>query len=469
MHDILSLDGTSLLTAYRNRTLSPCEVINAVLAAIERHNGAVNAFCLVDADGARQGARASEGRWMRGEPAGPVDGVPVTIKDAFLWAGHPNRGGSRNSPAEPVPENAPAVEDLLEAGAIPIGKTTLPEFGWKAVGDSPLYGVTRNPWDTRMTTGGSSAGAGAAAALNLGMMHLGMDSAGSIRIPSAFCGVFGLKPSHGRVPSFPPLPFGLISDVGPMTRTVRDAALMLTVTADPDARDISALHTPAPDYRVGLEDGVRGLRMAWSPRLGFVEKLDPEIEEITAGAARAFEEMGATVEEADPDWKDPLDMMRLIWRVGSWSELSSVPQDRWGDSDPDLVAFAQPGRDIKAIEFVTGANGRTPLFRTMADFHTRYDVLLTPTVATAPFEVKHNTPPDRRFGDEWFKWAPYSYPFDLTLQPAATVPCGLTKAGLPVGLQIIAPYLRDDLVLRVARSFESIRPWPTITEPRVCH
>jgi aspartyl-tRNA(Asn)/glutamyl-tRNA(Gln) amidotransferase subunit A len=467
MNDILSLDGIGLLTAYRNRTLSPLEVIDTVLAAVERHNGVVNAFCLIDAEGARRAARASEQRWMRGAPVGALDGLPVTIKDAVMWAGHPNREGSRNTPTAPVRESAPAVEYLLEAGAVPIGKTTLPELGWKAVSDSPLYGLIRNPWDTRMTTGGSSAGAAAAAALNLGVMHLGMDSSGSIRVPASFCGVFGLKPSHGRVPAYPPLPFGLLSDVGPMTRTVRDAALMLTVMARPDPRDINAIQTPAPDYRVGLEDGVRGLRMAWSPRLGFVEQLDSEVEEIVARAAKIFEQLGAVVDAVDPDWEDPIDMIRMTWRVGKWQMLSSIPEERLKESDPGLVALAKSGRDIKAIDFINVANGRTPLFRNIMQLHQRYDVLLTPTVATTAFEVGHNTPPDGRFGDEWFKWVPYSYPFDLSLQPAATVPCGRTKAGLPVGLQIVAPYLRDDLVLRAARAFESAQPWQTIAEPNV--
>jgi aspartyl-tRNA(Asn)/glutamyl-tRNA(Gln) amidotransferase subunit A len=469
MDDILALDATALLNAYRRRTLSPREAVDAVLAAIGRHDPSINAFCEVDEDGARRAAADSESRWMRGAPAGLLDGVPVTIKDAILWAGHPNRGGSRTSPPDPAPENAPATEDLLDAGAIPVGKTTLPEFGWKAVGDSPLYGITRNPWDTRMTTGGSSAGAGAAAALNLGMLHLGMDSAGSIRIPAAFCGVCGLKPSHGRVPSFPPLPFALLSDIGPMARTVRDAALMLTVIADPDPRDIWALQSASPDYRTGLEDGVRGMRIAWSPRLGFVGQLDADIEHICAQAARVFEELGATVEQADPQWHDPVDVIRMIWRVGSWSELSGVDQARWGECDSDLVAFAQPGRDIRAIDFLNGANGRTPLFRAMSTFHQRYDLLLTPTVATSAFEVGHLTPPDGRFGGEWFNWASYSYPFDLTLQPAITVPCGQTAGGLPVGLQIVGPYLRDDLVLKAARAFESVRPWPRLDAPRVRH
>ena len=469
MDDILALDATDLLSAYRRHILSPREVIDAVLAAIGRHNPAVNAFCLVDQEGARKAALESEQRWMCGAPHGLLDGVPVTIKDAIMWQGHPNRGGSKTSPPDPAPEHAPTVEDLLDAGAIPIGKTTLPEFGWKAVSDSPLYGITRNPWDTRMTTGGSSAGAGAAAALNLGMLHLGMDSAGSIRVPSSFCGVFGVKPTHGRVPSYPPLPFALISDIGPMTRSVRDAALMLAVIADPDARDIWALHNPAPDYRVGLEDGVRGLRIAWSPRLGFIDRIDAEVEQIAARAAHVFEELGAKVEQADPQWQDPIDIIRLLWQVGSWTELSGADRGRWHECDPGLVACALQGKDIAAADFIQGANGRTPLYRTMSEFLLHYDLLLTPTVAASAFEAGHNTPPDGRFGDDWFNWSSYSYPFDLTLQPAATVPCGQTRDGLPVGLQIVGAYLRDDLVLKAARAFETARPWPKLDAPRVRH
>ncbi|MGK4005234.1 amidase [Sorangium sp. So ce1036] len=467
MRDVLSFDGVSLLAAYRNRSLSPREVVEWVSGRIGQLDPSVNAFALVDAEGALAAARASEERWMKGTPMGLADGLPVTIKDAIAWAGHPNRSGSRASDPAPVKESGPSVERLLAAGAIPLGKTTLPEFGWKGVSDSPLYGQTRNPWDTRLTSGGSSAGAGVAAALNLGVMHLAMDSAGSIRIPGAFCGVFGLKPSHGRIPSVPPTPFALVLDVGPMARTVRDAALLLTVTAGADPRDIWANQMPAQDYRVGLEDGVRGLRLAWSPRLGYVKALDRDVEELSARAARVFEELGATVEEADPGFEDPIEIIRTLWRTGSWSELRAVPEERWSEMDPGFVETAAAGRDISAADFFASVNRRTAVFATMAQFHARYDLLLTPSVATVPFEVGRDTPADGRFGDDWMSWAPYSYPFDLTLQPAATVPCGVTASGLPVGLQIVGPLLRDDLVLRAARAFEGIRPWPAVTEPRV--
>jgi len=469
MTDVLSFDGAGLLAAYRNRSLSPVEVIRAVLAGIERHNPAVNAFNLINADEALAAAKESEARWSAGSPKGLADGLPFTVKDNMIWAGRPTRRGSSTSDPAPAAENAPAVDRLLAAGAIPIGKTTLPEFGWKGLSDSPLTGLTRNPWDTRMTTGGSSAGAAAAAVLNLGILHLGTDGAGSIRIPAGFCGVFGIKPSYGRVPAHPPSPFAIVSHVGPLTRRVRDAAVMLAIIAAPDARDITAATAPAPDYRVGLEDGLRGLKIAWSPRLGYVQRLDPEIEALAAAAARAFEELGATVEEADPAFGDPTEVLNTLWHVGAWSVVRAVPEARRGEIDPGFVAIAERGRSVLGADFVAAANARAALSAAMARFHEAYDLLLTPTLATPAFEVGRNTPPNGAFGEDWLAWTPYSYPFNLTLQPAATVPCGLTRAGLPAGLQIVGPMNRDDLVLKASRAFESVRPWPLLAEPNRRH
>jgi aspartyl-tRNA(Asn)/glutamyl-tRNA(Gln) amidotransferase subunit A len=469
MNDILALDGASLLAAYRNRTLSPVEAAEAFLGAIERQNPVVNAFNVIDADGARAAARASEERWSKGSPRGIADGLPFTVKDNLLWAGHPIRRGSRTSSPEPVAESAPAVDRLIESGAVPLGKTTLPEFGWKGIGDSPLTGITRNPWDTRVTTGGSSAGAAAAAVLNLGILHLGTDGAGSIRIPAGFCGVYGIKPSFGRVPAYPPSPFAIVSHVGPLTRSVRDAALMMSVIAAPDARDMTAMNTPAPDFRIGLEDGVRGLRIAWSPRLGYVKTLDPEVEALTAAAARAFEELGATVEEADPGFANPVDTLNMLWHGGAAALVRAIPESRRSEVDPGLLVHAKLGWNLLAGDFAAAANARFPLATAMARFHERCDLLLTPTLAAPSFAVGHNVPPDDSFGDDWVGWTPYSYPFNLTLQPAATVPCGLTQDGLPVGLQIVGPMRADDLVLRASRAFESVRPWPILAEPRAKH
>ncbi len=469
MKDILSLDVMALVSAYRERKLSPREAIGAVLDAIDRVNPAVNAFCVVDRDAALQAATASEKRWAAGNPSGPLDGVAFTVKDNIVWTGHPTRRGSKTTSEAPSLENAPSVDRLLEAGAIPVGKTTLPEFGWKGLGDSPLYGLIRNPWDTRMTTGGSSAGAGAAAALGLGRLHIGTDGAGSIRIPASLCGIYGIKPSFGRVPAHPPSPFAIVSHVGPMTRSVSDAAIMLGTIAAPDPRDMTALVPPPQDYLAGLELGVRGLRIAWSPRLGYVETLDPEVEELTAKAARVFEEFGATVEELDPGLVDAIETLETLWYVGAWSVLRGIPEARWKDVDPGFVAVAERGRRILGADFVAAANARGTLYLAMERFHEQYDLLLTPTLATASFEVGNNTPPDGRFGQNWIDWAPYSFPFNLTLQPAATVPCGFTRAGLPVGLQIVGAIQRDGQVLRASRAFETARPWPSLDDPRIKH
>ena len=469
MTDILSLDVPRLVAAFRDRKASPRDAVDAMLGAVERHNAALTAFCHVDPDGARLAAKASEKRWKAGKPLGVLDGVPFTVKDNLVWRGAPTRRGSTTTGDAPAEENAPAVDRLIEVGAIPVAKTTLPEFGWKGLGDSPLYGIARNPWDTRMTTGGSSAGAAAAAALGIGPLHLGTDGAGSIRIPASFCGVYGFKPSFGRVAAFPPSPFAIVSHVGPITRTVSEAASMMSVIARPDPRDINAIVTPPQNYLAGLEVGIRGVRIAWSPRLGYVRDLDPEVEALTAAAARTFGELGAKVEEADPEFDDPADILDTLWDSGGWSILRSVPQADWPSIDPAFVAIAERGRTVLGSDFVAAAGARSRIYTAMARFHERYDLLLTPTVATPAFAAGHDVPPGGPFGAGWLSWTPYSYPFNLSLQPAATVPCGTTAAGLPVGLQIVGPMLRDGLVLRASRAFEAARPWPMLSTPNIRH
>ena len=317
MTDLLRLDVAALVDGYRTGAFSPREVVDAVLDAAEAADAIVNAFRLIDREGARKAARTAERRWKAGNPKSPFDGVPFTVKDNVLWAGKPVRRGSTTTSEASATENAPAVDRLLEAGAVPFAKTALPEFGWKGVGDSPQHGITRNPWDTRMTTGGSSAGAAAAAALGIGPVHLGTDGAGSIRIPASFCGVFGLKPSHGRVPAYPLSPLHIVSHTGVLTRSVADTAAALAVIGTPDPRDILAVVTPPQNYLAGLEVGVRGVRIAWSPRLGYVERLDPEVEALCRDAVQVFEACGAKVEEADPGFPSPLPMLQTIWQAGA--------------------------------------------------------------------------------------------------------------------------------------------------------
>ena len=464
--DPANLSATELLPLYRKKALSPVEATRAVLDRINRFEPVINAFCLVDEEAALAAARASEARWQRGEPVGLVDGVPTTIKDVVLTKGWPTLRGSRAvDPNQPWDEDAPPTARLREHGAVLLGKTTTPEFGWKAVTDSALTGVTRNPWDTTKTPGGSSGGAAAACALGMGALHVGSDGGGSIRIPAGFTGIFGLKPSFGRVPSHPPSPFGTLSHVGPMTRTVADAALMLTVLALPDSRDWFALPYDGRDYRIGLEDGVRGLRIAFSPDLGFVQDVDPEVAAIVARAVEAFTELGARVEERDPDFDDPIGIFRPHWYVGAASLVAGFSEAQRGRMERGLLEIAAEGAQIPLMVYVEAMKQRAALGEHMRRFHEDFDLLLTPTLPIPAFEAGREQPDPARH-PRWINWAPFSNPFNLTQQPAASVPCGFTAAGLPVGLQIIGPMHADHLVLRAARAFEAMRPWPTPEAPR---
>ncbi|MBX6424732.1 MAG: amidase [Variibacter sp.] len=466
MTDLSALTAAELVRLYRRRALSPVEVARDAFARIERFEPEINAFVLTDPERALASAKASEQRWAKGEPLGLVDGVPATVKDNVLAKDWPCRRGSLTSDERPVAEDAPAVARLREHGAVLLGKTTLPEFGWIGVCHSPLTGVTRNPWKLDRTPGGSSGGAAAAAALNLGQLHIGTDAAGSIRIPASFSGVFGFKPSFGRVPAYPASPFGTLSHTGPITRTVTDAALMLTVIAEPDGRDMAAWNTTPPDFRIGLEEGVRGLRIAWSPRLGYVQKLDKEVEATTAAAARAFEELGAHVEEADPGFPDPAEIILTLWQAVSATVVEAFSAADRAKMDPGFLRVAERGKRYTLTDYLAAANRRAEYANIMHRFHQRYDLLLTPQMAIPALEAGLEAPTDGSFGDQWVTWSPYTYPFNITQQPAASVPCGFTADGLPIGLQIVGPAHADALVLRAARAFESLRPFATLAAPR---
>jgi aspartyl-tRNA(Asn)/glutamyl-tRNA(Gln) amidotransferase subunit A len=456
--DIAYTSATSLLDLYRKRALSPIEVTSLLLDRLEALQPRINAFCIVDRDGALAAARASEQRWTRGGEIGRrLDGVPVTIKDLVLMRGFPTRRGSRLvDPNQDWSEDAPATARLREAGAVILGKTTTPEFGWKALGDSPLTGITRNPWELSRTPGGSSAGAAAACAAGIGPSHLGSDGAGSIRIPCAFSGVFGLKPSFGRVPAYPLSPMGLLAHIGPMARTVADAALMLTVLSAPDHRDPYALPPEDRDYCDGLEDGVRGWRIAFSPTLGYA-RVDPEVAVAVAEAVRSFEALGAIVEEVDAIFPSPREAIFTLWAAGAALLLGAYPADERALVDPGLVATAAEGEEISAVDYLGADLVRTALGQQMAAFHRKYDLLLTPTmpIPALPVGQDLNDPATER---HWIDWSPFSYPFNMTRQPAASIPCGLTRTGLPIGLQIVGPLYADDRVLRAARAFEMTQP-----------
>jgi aspartyl-tRNA(Asn)/glutamyl-tRNA(Gln) amidotransferase subunit A len=456
--DLALLSAADLAAGYRDRRFSPVEVIDAVLARIARLDPRLNAFRLVDGEAARAAARESEARWRRGEPAGLLDGVPTTVKDLVITRGWPTLRGSRTISADqPWTEDAPAVARLREAGAILIGKTTTPEFGWKGVTDSPLTGITRNPWNPDHTPGGSSGGAAVAAAAGMGALHIGTDGGGSIRIPASFTGIFGLKPTFGRVPAYPASPFGTLAHLGPMTRTVGDGALMLTVLAGPDSRDWYALPPTGTDYRAGLEDGVAGLRIAYAPTIAKAP-VEPAVAAAVAAAARLFAELGAVVEEVDPGLPDSAETFRRHWYPGAAAVLQAYSPAQRSAMDPGLVEIAAEGAALGLLDHLAAVKQREALGQTMNRFHRRWDLLLLPTMPLTAFAAGSEVPAAGGAA-RWIDWTPFTYPFNLTRQPAASVPCGLSPDGLPIGLQIVGPLYQDGLVLRAARAFERARPF----------
>ena len=457
--DLADCTATTLLRLYRSRQASPVDATRAVLARIERLNPILNAYCHVAAENALASARASEARWAQGAPVGELDGVPVSIKDLILTAGWPTLRGSRTiDPNQPWDVDAPAAARLRESNAVLLGKTTTPEFGCKGETNSPLTGITRNPWNPAKTPGGSSGGTAAAVAAGLGPLSVGTDGAGSVRIPAAFCGNFGLKPSFGRVPAHPLSPFGTVAHLGPHTMSVADAALMMNVLKKPDARDWTSLPYDPTDYTIGLEDGVRGLRIAYSPALGYA-KVHPEVAAAVERAVQSLADQGAHVEAVDPGFSNPLEITTGLWFVGAWTLWNGLTPAQQAVTDPDFKAEAELGSSYSALDVQRLQLRRGELGSHMRRFMQRFDLVATPSVAVPAFDARpagHSA----MQSDTMLGWTPFSYPFNLTQQPACTIPCGLTSDGLPIGLQLVGPMFGDALVLRAARAYESVRPIP---------
>jgi len=457
MSDPTQMAAEDLLALYARRALSPVEALAATTERVARLNASLNAFAVMN-PGALAAAGDSEARWRAGRPIGPLDGVPVTVKDLIDIQGLPTRRGSRLTDPAPAAEDAPMVLALKAAGAVIIGKTTTTEFGWKTPGDCPLHGITRNPWNFHHTPGGSSCGAGAAAAAGFGALHVGTDAGGSIRIPAAWCGVVGLKPSFGRVPQWPLGAFAPVAVAGPMTRTVRDAALMLNTLARHDLRDPYCLPDDARDWRCGIEDGVAGMKVAVLRRPGFDAPVDWEGIAAVEQAAGLLMERGAEVEEADPDLPDTRAIFSRVWGVALARLVHSFPETRRHMLDPGLLAVAAAHTGLSAEEYMEFETSRLAAAHAMARFHQRYDLVLSPVVANPPpLADAATTNPVEAL---WTTWAPWTAAANLTRQPAISVPMGFSPNGLPRAVQLAAALYRDDLVLRAARAIEVVQPFP---------
>lgn len=451
------MPAADLAEAIRKKQVSPIEAVDAVLGRIESLNPRLNAYCTVTADAARAEARAAEAAVLRGDRVGPLHGVPYSVKDLVITRGVRTAFGSRIYEHNVPDEDAPVVERLRAAGAILVGKTTTPEFGWKGTTDSPLTGISRNPWDLTKSPGGSSGGAAAAVAAGLGPLAVGTDGGGSIRIPGSFCGVFGLKPTCGLVPVYPVPTTGTLSHVGPMTRTVRDAALMLSIMAGPDDRDPLSFPATGGDYAHGLETGVRNIRVAWSPTFGYA-RVAPEVRRVTEAAALRFQEQGCRVELVEEVFEDPDPIWAPLFYAGVAARLQDALPE-WRDRiDPGLLEVIEEGKRLGATAFKKAEFGRASFYQNVRKLFLKYDLLLSPTLAAAPFAAGMERPLESP-GQSRLSWVAFTYPFNLTGQPAATVPCGFTADGLPVGLQIVGARLQDALVLRAAAAFEAAAPW----------
>ncbi|WP_291411048.1 amidase [Actinophytocola sp.] len=452
------LSATELLAAYKAGSLSPVEVTRDALDRIAAVNDAVNAYCLVDPDRTLADAAASEERWRRGEPHGLLDGVPVSIKDILLSRGWPTLRGSLSVDRDQAWDvDAPAVARLREHNAVLVGKTTTPELGWKGVTDSPLTGVTRNPWDVTKTAGGSSGGAAAAVATGTSPISIGTDGGGSVRIPAAFSGVFGIKPTYGVVPLFPASPYGTLAHVGPLSWTVADSALALDVLSGPDSRDWTAGPPRERSLSATLEAGVAGMRIAFSPTLGFA-RVDREVAALVAAAARTFTELGARVEVVDPAIVDPVEAFHVLWFAGAAASVVTLSPEQRARLDPGLLEICEEGATRSALDYLAATGVRAELGRIMGEFHEHFDLLLTPTMPIAAFDAGIEVPAGSQAA-RWTGWTPFTYPFNMTQQPAASLPCGFTSTGLPVGLQVVGPKHADARVLTACRAFEEARPW----------
>ena len=455
--EIAYMSATELIAAYEARTLSPVGVAESTLRRIERLDPLLNAFVTVTGDLAMEQAKKAEDLVNRGLDARLL-GVPLSIKDITITEGIRTTFGS-HARADYVPsEDAPMVELFRDDRSVLLGKTTTPEFGWKGETSSPLLGTTRNPWDPARTPGGSSGGAAAAVAAGLGPIAHGTDGAGSIRIPASFSGIFGLKPSYGLIPVYPASAVGDLAHWGPMTRTVADAALFMDVTAHPDPRDRTSWQGPG-GYVAALAQPLRPLRIAWSSDLGFAT-VEPEIAAITRAAAEALSaEFGANLIEAHPPLGDPWPIEDAIWSSGM-AALYEDSLDAFRDQlDPGLLAVIEHGQSLSAVDLAIMARRRNAYGDGWRRFMEGYDILLTPTLPCTAFPVGQDHPgtiAGREVG--YLSWTAFTYPFNVTGQPAATVPCGFDAQGLPVGLQIVGGWKDDTTVLQAAAAFERAMP-----------
>ena len=456
--DLTFKTALELRQAITARQVSPVEVMQATLARAERFDPKLNCFATYTPELALEAAKKAEQDLMAGNAIGPLHGLPISVKDLIAVKDLKLTFGSRANANNVAAVDAPSVERVRAAGACIIGKTTTSEFGCKAVGDSPLTGVTRNPWDITKTPGGSSCGAAASVAAGMTPFALGTDGGGSIRVPCSLTGLFGIKAQFGRVPVYPVAATPTLAHVGPIARTVRDAALLLSVISGHDRRDPFAIAGAVPDFLGACDQPVQRMRIAWSRTLGYANP-DPEVAELAERAAKVFVDLGCEVVEVEKVLdEDPVDLWVSEFYAGVGVRLKKQLTEQLELLDPAVADVLKDALRQTSEEYYTKVFRRYELREKMRVFFEPFDLLLTPALPCAAFDVGLNTPPqhaDRSI----VSWVYYTYPFNLTGQPAASIPAGFTRSGLPVGLQMVAKINHETDIFRAAAAYEAVRPW----------
>lgn len=461
--DLCTIPALELAAAIRRKELSPVELTDAVLARVEALNPKLNAFLAVDVDGARAAAKEAEAAVMRGDKLGLLHGIPVSIKDLEPTSGLRCTYGSKFYEDNIADYDGLITERVKAAGGIITGKTNTPHYGHKDMTDNLLGEPCRNPWNLERTPGGSSGGAAAAVAAGMGPLAHGSDGAGSIRIPAALSGVFGIKASFGRVPNWPNADIWTgRTHQGPLARTVADGALFLQALAGPDPRDPLSIDNQPDDYVAAVAqplEALKGLRIAWSEDFGYAA-VDEEVRQLTCAAAKRFEEFGCQVEAVDPGWSDPRDIGGLAWYVTFAARLGAQYREKPEWFETSLAEMIDAGFAASGVDYVNLSLARTAFQQHTQRFFADYDLLLTPQMPTGAWPV--DQPPMTIEGKptpSMFDRLAFTFPFNMTGQPAASVPCGFTRAGLPVALQIVGRWHADMLVLQAAAAFEQAQPW----------
>lgn len=453
MSQFAFLTISELAAGLDSKVFSATELLEDVLARIETAEPVLNMFAALDIEGARQGALAAQDRQMQGARLSPLDGIPTSIKDLIAQRDLPQRFGSRTTSDIPSGDDAPSVARLRAAGAVLLGKSNTSEFGCKAVGDCPLTGITRNPWNTDLTPGGSSCGAGAMVAAGLVPYALGTDGGGSIRIPAALCGLFGIKGQFGRVPVYPVSATPTLAHVGPLSRTVEDGALVMDVISGQDNRDPFSVAGPVPEYMRALSTE-RKLRIAYSPTLGFA-KPDAEVVALTDTAAEQIAALGHDVDLVETIMDDPGDLWNAEFYAGVGTRLRATIESAPDSIDPAVLEVLNMAISQEMGAYYQTVFERYAFREKMRAFFADYDLLISPTLPVAAFPVGENVPaslPDRTI----VSWVYYTYPFNLTGQPAASLPVGFTKAGLPVGMQVVGAINDEATIFSLSAQYERL-------------